>query len=210
MRRIAFSLFAAITVGCASRPEIPPAPPAPVDPRPFLVRVADSTITLVAFAAVQSDTANVQARVALREPSPERVRYRVENARIAAATATRYVEAAIAQGDYIREVLPNAPGALDESASYTKYWDLGRAKLDLARSKTVSAMSAADTALTCSASGCAATSADHMQNYIEEAAGAAREAESLVRIANIYVAQAVNYVRASAGVRPADTTRIRR
>lgn len=209
MRRLALPLTLAAAVACASRPEPPPAPLAPVDPRPFLVRVADSTITLVGFAAIQSDTANVQARVALREPTPERVLYRVENARNAAAAAARFVEAAIAQGDYIREVLPITPGAKDESANYSRYWQLGRAKLDLARAKSASAVGAADSALTCSVAGCAATRADQMQHYIEEAAGAAREAESIVRIANVYVAMAVNYVRASAA-RPADTTGSRR
>jgi hypothetical protein len=209
MRRLVLSIVMAVTVACASRPEPAPPPAGPIDPRPFLVRVADSTITLVGFAAIQSDTANVQARVALRESSPERVRYRVENARNAAAVAARFVEAAIAQGDYLREVLPITPGAKEESANYTKYWELGRAKLDLARSKSASAIGAADTALTCSASGCAATRADQMQSYIEEAAGAARDAERIVRIANIYVAMAVNYVRSS-DARPADTAGIRR
>jgi hypothetical protein len=122
MRRLVLSIVMAVTVACASRPEPAPPPAGPIDPRPFLVRVADSTITLVGFAAIQSDTANVQARVALRESSPERVRYRVENARNAAAVAARFVEAAIAQGDYLREVLPITPGAKEESANYTKYW----------------------------------------------------------------------------------------
>src|SRR5688572_12732614 len=179
MRRLAHILVLAATVACASRPEPAPPPAGPIDSRPFLVRVADSTIALVGFAAIQSDTANVQARVALREPTPERARYRLENARMAAATAARFVEAAIAQGDYIREVLPITPGAKDESANYTKYWELGRAKLDLARARSASAMGAADTALTCSAAGCAAIRADQMQDYIEEAAGAAREAERI-------------------------------
>jgi hypothetical protein len=205
MHRLALAALAITLVGCASRPEpAPPPPAAPADPRPFLVRVADSTITLVAVAAVQSDSANVQARVALREPTPARVRYRIEHARLSAVAATRFVEAAIAQGDYIGEILPLTPGAGAETASYTKYWTLSRAKLDLARAKTSSAVNAADSALACSATGCAATRADQMQGYIEEAAGAAREAETLVRIANIYVAQAVKYVR-SAGYRTPDT-----
>jgi hypothetical protein len=206
MYRLAHSVLFLTIVACASRPDSPPPPPAPVDPRPFLVRVADSTISLVAAAAVQNDTANVQARVALREPTPARVLYRVENARLAAAAASRSVEAAIAQGDYIREVLPNTPGAEDESQNYTKYWTLGRAKLDLARSRSASAVSAADTALTCSVEGCAASRADQMQDYIEEAAGAAREAESILRIANVYVAMAVNYVRSTTATGSADTS----
>ena len=212
MHRLALFATLIAFAGCASRPDPapPPRPAAPVDPRPFLVRVADSTSTLVAVAAVQSDSANVQARVALREPTPARVLYRIEHARLSAMSATRLVEAAIAQGDYIREVLPITAKDGSETASYTKYWALSRAKLDLARNKTASAVSAADTALACSATGCAARRADQMQGYIEEAAGAAREAETLIRIANIYVAQAVNYVRSSAGMGPPDTPGVAR
>ncbi len=195
MSRLLLPLLVAMSMACASRPKEPAPPPAPVDPRPFLVRVADSTIALVAYAVGASDTANVHARVALREPTPERTRHRVESAQTAATTASLYVEAAMAQGDYIREVLPNTPGAREESVSYSKYWDLGRAKLDFARTKSNSAIDAAKQALTCEGSGCASTRADEMQLYIEQAAGAAREAESLVRIANVYVAMAVNYTR---------------
>ncbi len=194
MRRLGCVLTVLLTA-CASAPEPPPAAVAPVDPRPPLVRLGDSTSILIASAARVSDSANVHARVALGEPTPERIRYRVENARAAASEASRLVAAAIAQGDYINESLPRTSGARSESASFTKYWTMGREKLELARSKATSAADAADRAIACTAAACTASTTQEMQGYIEQAAGASREAESLVRIAMVYVGMAMNYVR---------------
>jgi hypothetical protein len=86
-------------------------------------------------------------------------------------------------------------GAKAESASYTRYWKIGREKLDLARTKATSAVGAADLALACTATTCASARTQEMQTHIEQAAGASREAESLVRIALIYVGMAMSYVR---------------
>jgi hypothetical protein len=194
MRRLGYTVLAVTLAACASAPPKPPAL-VPVDTRPPLVRLADSTNLLIASAARVSDSANIHARIALGESSPERVRVRVDSARTAAANASRYVEGAIAQGDYIREALPGASGAKGESASYAKYWAMGREKLELARTKASSAADAADRMLACTAAACTASTTQELQGYVEQAAGASREAESLVRIAMVYVGMAMNYVR---------------
>jgi len=195
MRRLGSTILAVILAACASAPPKAPAPLGPIDTRPTLVRLGDSTNLLIASAAQVSDSANIHARIALGESAPERVRVRVESARTAAATASRLVEAAIAQGDYIRETLPGVSGAKGESASYAKYWVMGREKLELARTKAASAADAADRMLACTAPACTASTTQEMQGYVEQAAGASREAESLVRIAMVYVGMAMSYVR---------------
>src|SRR5689334_10850035 len=102
MRRLGSFALAALLAACGSPPPKPVAV-APVDSRPALVRLGDSTSVLIASAIRISDSANVQARVALSESSPTLVRYRVEAARDAARSAGAMVEAAMAQGDYISE-----------------------------------------------------------------------------------------------------------
>jgi hypothetical protein len=195
MRRLGCLLLTVIVAACASPKPPQPVALAPVDPRPPLVRLGDSTSTLIATAARVSDSANVHARVALGESAPDRVRFRVENARSAARVASQLVEAAIAQGDYIGDALPRASTAKAESTSYAKYWTMGREKLELARTKASSAADAADRALACTAPACTASTTQELQSYVEQAAGASREAESLVRIAMVYVGMAMNYVR---------------
>lgn len=195
MRRLGPMLLAVMLAACASTPKMPAAALAPIDTRPTLVRLGDSTNLLIANAAQVSDSANIHARIALGESSSERIRTRVESARTASATASRLVEAAIAQGDYIRETLPGASGGKGESASYAKYWVMGREKLELARTKASSAADAADRMLACTAAACTASTTQEMQGFIEQAAGASREAESLVRIAMVYVGMAMSYVR---------------
>ncbi len=195
MRRPGSMILAVVLAACASGPPKAPTPLAAIDTRPTLVRLGDSTNLLIANAAQVSDSANIHARIALGESSPERVRTRVESARTAAANASRLVEAAIAQGDYIRETLPGASGAKGESASYAKYWVMGREKLELARAKASSAAEAADRMLACTAAACTASTTQEMQGFVEQAAGASREAESLVRIAMVYVGMAMSYVR---------------
>jgi hypothetical protein len=194
MRRFGCLILAVMLAACASGPP-KPVTLAPIDARPPLVRLGDSTNLLIASAARVSDSANVHARVALGESSAERVRVRVEDARTAARSAFQLMDAAIAQGDFISEALPGVSGAKGESVSYTKYWTMGREKLQLARTKASSAAEAADRALACTAPACTASTTQELQSYVEQAAGASREAESLVRIAMVYVGMAMNYVR---------------
>jgi hypothetical protein len=134
--------------------------------------------------------------VALVETAPERARQGVQGARAAAQTASGFMTVAIAQGDYIDQTLPGASvGATASNLSYSRYWRIGREKLDLARSRTTSALQAADLALACPDPDCTKARTGELQDYIQQAAGAAREAESLVRIAMVYVGMAMNYVR---------------
>jgi hypothetical protein len=195
MRRLGSITLAVMLAACAASAPKPVALAPPIDPRPPLVRLGDSTSILIAAAARVSDSANVHARIALGEAAPDRVRLRVQNARESASSASRLVEAAIAQGDYIKEALPGMSGAKGESASYARYWAIGREKLELARTKASSAADAADRALACTAAACTASTTQELQGYVEQAAGASREAESLVRIAMVYVGMAMNYVR---------------
>lgn len=195
MSRLSRCVLAFFLVACASKPAAPPATAAFTDSRPPLVRMADSTSMLVVRAALVNDTANVHARVALAESTPERARARVEHARTAAASAAHLVDAAIAQGDYISEMLPRASESPTQSARFTRYWAMGRERLALARSRSASAETAAAQALACSATDCATSRTRELQGFVEQAAGASREAESLVRIAMLYVDRAMGYVR---------------
>jgi hypothetical protein len=192
MSRLALAILVVSTVACASAP---PVPLAYVDPRPPLVRLADSTTHLVAYAAEASDTANIHARIALRERSPDRARERVSNARLAARNATLHVDAAITQGESIRASVSSVETRSEESTNYTRYWGLGREKLILARERSLQAVAAADSALACEMTECTTSQTTALQNHIEQAAGHTREAESLVRIAMVYVAMAMNYIR---------------
>jgi hypothetical protein len=182
-------------LGCASNPSVR-ARAAGVDSRPELVRVADSTSSLVNRAAITSDSANARARVALVETAPDRARQGVQGARAAAQNANGFMTVAIAQGDFLDQTLPDASvGAAGSSVSYSRYWKIGREKLDIALSRTTSALQAADLALACVDPECTKVRTGELRDYIEQAAGAAREAESLVRIAMVYVGIAMNYVR---------------
>jgi len=192
MRRLALAIAVLSAVACATAP---PVPLALVDPRPPLVRLADSTRHLVAYAAEASDTANIHARIALRERSPDRARERVATARSAARIAATHVDSAISQGETIRASVASGGSHEEESTNYNRYWGLGREKLDLARGRAVQAVAAADSALACELTECATSQTEALQNHIEQAAGHAREAESLVRIAMVYVALAMNYIR---------------
>lgn len=194
MSRLPLCALALVLIACASKPAAPPST-ALVDRRPPLIRIADSTSLLVSRAALVNDTANVHARVALRESTPERTRARVENAQAAANNATRLVDAAIVQGDYLNETLPRTSGSPTQSASFTRYWLMGREKLTIARARSASAATAAAQALECTATECAMTRTQELQGYVEQAAGASREAESLVRLAMVYVDLAMGYVR---------------
>ena len=195
MRRLAHCVLPALLVGCATAPAASRPAAAAVDSRSPLVRMADSTRILISTAAYVSDTANVHAHVALAESQAERARSRVRDARTAADNAIRLVDAAILQGDYISEALPDASGARAQSANFTRYWLMGREKLTLARARSTSAAEAAGRILECTAPDCATTRTRELQGYAEQAAGASREAEVLVRIAMVYVDMAMSYVR---------------
>ena len=172
------------TVGCGSGIQEVAVLPAPS----ALQVVADSTTHLVSVAALATDTAMVRIRVATTSRTLPDARALVLNARRATATAGAHAAAAIRQGDWIRNILVEDPNA--RGAEYARYWQVGREKLETATELSGQAMAVADSALSCTEQECATSRARQMQSQLEAAAGAAREAESVVRVAMVHVRQA--------------------
>lgn len=176
-RILASSSLAVAVAACGSgirEVEILPAP------SPLKV-VADSTATLVSIAAHETDSAMVKARVATVARSLGDTRELVLGARSSVATAGSHVATALRQGDWLRNVTAEA----ERGGEYARYWSIGRLKLDEARALTVSAVAAADSALACTEHECASQRTRLMQQHVEAAAGLAREAESVVRVAMV-------------------------
>lgn len=186
---------AALAAACAS--SAPSATPAsakalenPEARFPILV-LADSATRILAFTSSASDSARVQARVAaLTSNSLDVTRDYVTRARTSALRAGNGAERVITTGDILGVRFAYAKTALHgdkqfdvRGPGYDHYWQLGRAKLELARTQTSQAVVVADSALACSAATCASSRAKQMATYIDAAAGATREAEGLVRIA---------------------------
>lgn len=167
-------------------------PPEPryryIDPRSPLQVVADSTTWLVFYAIQASDTAMLRSQYALTEKSLEKARALVNDARISAENAEQSVRGAIATGDRIRASVTPQPGQPpSRKSNYNHYWALSRAKLDTARLKSLAAQAIADSALVCTATSCTAVKARDLRSLLMAASGAAREAESLIRIAVVYL-----------------------
>ena len=178
-RTLVAAMLAAGLTACGSgikEVEIEPAPSP-------LKLVADSTATLVSIAAHETDTAMVRARVATIARSLVDARKLVQGARSAVATAGSHVSSAIRQGDWLRNVVAGE----ERGEDFAKYWSIGRVKLDEARALSEIAVVVADSALACTEQECAAATAKRMQQHVEAAAGAAREAESVVRVALVHV-----------------------
>jgi hypothetical protein len=150
--------------------------------------VADSTTWLVFYAIQASDTAMLRSQYALTEKSLEKARALVNDARISAEHAEQRVRGAIATGDRIRASVTPQPGQPpSRKSNYNHYWELSRAKLDTARLKSLAAQAIADSALVCTATSCTAVKARDLRSLLMAASGAAREAESLIRIAVVYL-----------------------
>ncbi|HKG91526.1 MAG TPA: hypothetical protein VKA84_06540 [Gemmatimonadaceae bacterium] len=157
---------------------------------PILV-LAESATRILAFTSSASDSARVQARVAsLTANSIDVTRDYVTRARTSALRAGNGAERAITTGDilgvrfaYARTTLHGNKQLDVRGPGYEHYWQLGRAKLELARTQTGQAVVVADSALACRAAPCASSRAKQMASHIDAAAGATREAEGLVRIA---------------------------
>ena len=184
MRRL-IMIATAITGMACTPPPIPT--PAIVDPRTPLQRLADSTSQLVALAAQASDSAILQASYATIDGPVERLRGYVNTAREAAQRASKSLDDAIEKGDRLRLTVEPEGSVNAGSRRYSHYWHLGRAKLDVARVESERAASAADSALACTLPSCTTVSAQSLRTHSQLAAGAVREAESLVRIALLYV-----------------------
>ena len=186
MRRSLLCLL--IVAACAGRKPAPePAPATATAPRRPLQVLADSTAQLVTYAAGASDTAGVNAQFALADSLLDRVRSLVVTARVSARSAREHAAAAMAQGDRIHTFVTSGLFEEERARSYDRYWKLGRAKLDTARTRSQAAVQAADSALLCDAGVCVTTQALQIRTHMVAASGAAREAESLVRIALRFV-----------------------
>jgi hypothetical protein len=153
-------------------------------PEPSALRVvADSTVRLVSIAATETDSAMVKTRVASISRTLGDARSLVMGARSAVATAGSHVVTAMRQGDWLRGVVADE----ERGQEYAKYWSIGRVKLDEARARSQLAVAVADSVLACTEARCATEGVRRMQEQVEAAAGAAREAESVVRVALVHV-----------------------
>ena len=178
-RSLAIAAVAVTATACGSgirEIEVVPAPSP-------LKLVADSTATLVTYAAIETDSAMKRARVATIARSLVDARSLVTGARSAVVTAGSHVSTAMRQGDWLRNVVAEE----DKGQDFARYWSIGRVKLDEARARSAIAVAVADSALACTETACAADRAREMQAHVEAAAGAAREAESMVRVALVHV-----------------------
>ena len=149
--------------------------------------VADSTTHLAAYAALATDTAMVKVRVATTASSLTDARSLVLTARTAVVSASSNATAAIRQGDWLRNIVAGDAADDQGGRDYARYWTIGRAKLDSARTLSGEAAAVADSALSCTERLCAAARVRQMQAHVEAAAGAAREAESVIRVAMVHV-----------------------
>ena len=186
-RRIPRALVPVLIVLAAAACGGTPAPQsfAPRESRtPFRV-MADSTLTLAARAVHAADTATTQVRLVLADTAGSRLAPTLVLVRAATVSATTNANGAIMQGDRLREVLGAPEDRMAEG--YQRYWDTGRRHLDVARTRASQATAATDSAIACGAAACARLMAREAKIHADAAAGAAHEAESVVRIAASYV-----------------------
>ena len=166
-----------------------PAPKQAVETAPRLSleqRLAQTTAWLVNVAVVSYDTASVQAGYATIDAPLQKVHEYAATARETTKRASQSIEDAILAGDRLRtQVEPD--GIAAGPRRYSHYWYLGKAKLDVARLESERAVIAADSVLACTAPSCTTAPARSFRTHSVAAAGAAREAESLVRLAMVYV-----------------------
>lgn len=181
-----------IMVGVLALAACTAAPPKPAevtitDTRTPIRKVADSTRVLVHIGVDQTDQASLRAQLAASERSPERVRGFVTDARRSAATATESFLQAIEKGDRLHRLVMAVGSSDDRPSRFARYWTSSRTMLESARSRSDLAKQAADSALGCAAVPCSSVMANVLKNHMLAAAGAAHEAQSLVRIAMTYV-----------------------
>jgi hypothetical protein len=142
---------------------------------------------LVASAAQASDEAITDARLAIAERSLDRMRAQIAQAKNAVREARENLDAAVREGDRLREIAELGDDPVKGGRGYAHYWALGRAKLDTANVRSAQALVSADSALACTATQCASRRAQEMNALLEAVSGATRDAESLLRIALLYV-----------------------
>lgn len=183
VRRILVTALA--LTACTAAPK--PAEVTISDTRTPIRRIADSTRILVHIGVDQTDSASLRAQLAASERSPERVRGFVTDARRSAATATESFHQAIEKGDRLQRLVMAVGSGDDRPSRFARYWTSSRTMLESARSRSDLAKQAADSALGCAAVPCSAAMTNVLRNHMLAAAGAAHEAQSLVRIAMTYV-----------------------
>lgn len=181
---LAATLLAAAAIACAPTPHVEQFA---TDTRLPTRRLADSTEHLVSWAALAADTAALTAALVGTDTMIEDMRARVLSARSGAEAAALRMTQAVRQGDQLRrDVIAQTRGSR-QADEYEHFWLLGREKLTLARAYTDQAVTSADSALGCPETNCTRSRARLLHTHLTSASGAAREAESLVRVAMRYV-----------------------
>lgn len=179
----AATIFVAAWACTASAPQ----PAMLRDTRTPLQRMADSTERLVGSAAQTSDSAVVWAGLATTDTALGDLRARLLTTRNAVERASGELAAAGQQGEKVRLAIIEQTRGSRQADDYEHYWLLGREKLTLARAYSTEAVASADSALGCPQAACAASRTRLLHTQVNSAAGAAREAESLVRVAMRFV-----------------------
>ena len=157
------------------------------DARTPLQRMADSTERLVGSAAQMSDSAVVWVGLAATDTVLSTLRARLLTTREAVDRVSSRLAAAAQQGDKVRLAIIEQTRGSRQADDYEHYWLLGREKLILARAYSAEAVASADSALGCPQAACATSRARLLHTQVNSASGAAREAESLVRVAMRFV-----------------------
>jgi hypothetical protein len=185
MMRLALLASLPIAVACVSpRPETKTeAPAARVSP---IQDLAGRTRYHVLSAAELSDSAALEAQIASAEDSATEARLRVQSAIETTRIAGADLKLAMEAGDRL-EIFVEEDEKKAGRRGFAHYWQLGRAKLDTARAQQAQALLSADSALACTAVVCTSRRAIEMRNHLISASGATREAESIVRIAVMYL-----------------------
>jgi len=178
------SIFVAAWACTASAP---PQPAMLHDTRTPLQRMADSTERLVGSAAQMSDSAVVWVGLAATDTVLATLRARLLTTREAVDRATSRLAEAAQQGEKVRLAIIEQTRGSRQADDYEHYWLLGREKLVLARAYSAEAVASADSALVCPQAACATSRARLLHTQVNSASGAAREAESLVRVAMRFV-----------------------
>ena len=171
-----------LAIACVTQPE-----PEPIAPRVSAVHdLAGRARYHVISAAELSDSAAVQAQIASVEDSVIDARILVRNAAEVTRVAGADIKLALDAGNRL-EIFVDEEERKAGRRGFAHYWQIGRAKLDSARAQQQQALLAADSALACIAVACANERALEMRDHLIQASGTTREAESIVRIAVMYL-----------------------
>ena len=163
------SLPLVVAIACATPPL-----PEPVAPRVSAVHdLAGRARYHVISAAELSDSAAVQAQFASADDAVIDARILVRGAAEVTRIAGADLKLALDAGNRL-EIFVDEEERKAGRRGFAHYWQLGRAKLDSARAQQQQALLAADSAL-------------EMRDHLIMASGATREAESIVRIAVMYL-----------------------